>query len=270
VTFKTVMPRRRGKRNNKGRRTGKGRSFGSSTIQGNSPSSEGVVVARANGWFTASLSGTPTFLTLSTLVASGFSTRLQTLGELFEQCRCVDLQLTFFATGGDVFMAYIPFEAAVPATTTNDILEMPNVSVLFNGQTVPSRLTVMRQRLLSYVPLKWFPTKQTSGTTSFDQGQIVMGASASITCRIQFQMVFEFCTPVALGNERALPKGFSKGFGNESYDPIVEVKEIDDVVEVKNVDPPSSPNARLAQPPRLVNSKGNGSANTTRLAWKPP
>lgn len=238
------MPRRRNRRSKRRPRQGglvRGMGRMGSSIQGNGPSADMITRCRANGYFTVNMgSANPTFFTLNTLFASGLSTRLVTLGDVFCLCRAVNLDVTFVGSVGDAFVSYQSFESAVPVTSAADVSELPNVSVYYNGQTVPCRLTVNRRELLSYNPLAWFPTKQSANDVSFDQGQLVFAStSSSAVIRVEFRVEFEFCVPVPTGNERkiVLPLGIGslRADTDEEWIPQVEVKDVESVVETKIV-----------------------------------
>ncbi len=204
------MPRRRTSRRNR-RSSRNGGSFrGPLTIQGNGQTSDRVVTVNASGYFsvTPSVPGV-TILTLNTLATSGFSERLLTIASAFELCRCVYLEVSFQAGVYDALVGYSSFEEAVPINTYQRLSEAANVSINFAGVTVPSRLVLNRRLLLGFNPLKWFPTVQTTGTTSFDQGQLLFAVAAATSIRVRFSTTFEFCVPVYTGYSVPLPEGFA-------------------------------------------------------------
>jgi hypothetical protein len=206
-------------------RSGRNNRAGGSTIQGTGPNGNQIVNFHGSCVIEPSLLTTPTIIELTPVSTSPFGSRLSSMANVFELCRCVGLTITFITpfqsgthTGSSdpvsAVVAYDPFIEATSASTFSQVAEFGRTAHSFSGMSVPSKLTLNRKTLIGMNPLKWFPTTASSGEAELVyQGGIFFAASATpgnndlyLIMRIDYR--YEFCGPVALG--RALKNRVSQ------------------------------------------------------------
>lgn len=149
------------------------------------------------------------FLSTNTLTSGAAATfnvnpglvgRLSTVSTVFELYRFRSLKVEFLPPVTGSYGAIVAgFQTSAPGTsptTYGQISELPNVAIGWQGQTIPSMLTI-DARQFNQFEYKWLPVDGTLG--SHGKLFFITAASATAPLFIRFQYEVEFAQPVSTG-----------------------------------------------------------------------